>query len=556
MSAISALFYKRKFHFTHIGRMLREQSLFKCIFVLCFITALEAGLWMLFLSGFEFLDSFGGAGAMIISRLFSLFFLGMGIMLVISGIVTSYSTIFRSDEIPFLMVRPFEFSHIISYKFLESAGLSSWAFFFIIIPFAGSFAWHQHVSVLFALWTFLFSIPFLLLCSGVGAIIVLAVVRWLPRGRFVKICGAIIIAVICWGIWWFSKEVYNPSAALRLNISRLVPGINLAANELVPSWWISEGIVALSRKQWLRGALLWCVLLSSAMLVCMFVEWLGSRTFYTSRQKIISGRRPSKHSVRFFTQLDRLLLFLPNDIRAMIMKDIRTFFRDPMQWSQSLIFFGLLGIYFLNLRSLHYPEILPSQWLSTIAFLNVFSVSAVVCSLGSRFIYPQMSLEGQGFWILGLSPASKTKILLTKFFLALTSTMAISIVLILLSSRMLNSGLLPRVSVIALACAISFAVCGFSTGLGAIFLDLKQSNPVAIVSGFGGTLNLVLNLGFMLSAILPFAVLFHLHSLMKISMKMLSHGLLIAFAWLIIITMLATIIPLNLGIKSLLKRDF
>ena len=48
----------------------------------------------------------------------------------------------------------------------------------------------------------------------------------------------------------------------------------------------------------------------------------------------------------------RVFFFLPNPIRLLILKDLRTFRRDPAQWSQFLIFFGLLAFYFINIRRL------------------------------------------------------------------------------------------------------------------------------------------------------------------------------------------------------------
>ena len=103
---------------------------------------------------------------------------------------------------------------------------------------------------------------------------------------------------------------------------------------------------------------------------------------------------------------------------------------------------------------------------------------------------------------------------------------------------------------------IALAVCGVSTGLGAVFMNLRQRNPAAIVSGFGGTLNLVLCLGFMLLTILPFGILFHLNSTNQIPATLFSIGLKTASVWLVLLTTLTTIIPLKVGLRSLENRDY
>jgi len=134
----------------------REQSVFKVVFILMFAGGMLAGLGYLFLEGFRFLSALGGIGVMLIRHLFALFFFGLSLMLILSNIITTYTTVFHSEEIPFLLCRPLAPGEILLHKWLETTLISSWAFFFIIIPFIGAFAWHEHLSLLFMLWTFLF----------------------------------------------------------------------------------------------------------------------------------------------------------------------------------------------------------------------------------------------------------------------------------------------------------------------------------------------------------------------------------------------------------------
>jgi len=253
--------------------------------------------------------------------------------------------------------------------------------------------------------------------------------------------------------------------------------------------------------------------------------------------------------------LERGLHLMSRDIRAMVMKDVRTFLRDPMQWSQALIFFGLLGLYFGSIRSFHYNRC-PNEWRNLIAFLNVFAVAAVQCSLAARFIYPQLSLEGRAFWMLGMSPMTHGRILGMKFLLSLISMLVVSISLMLLSTSMLQVEPVVRTVAMGQVAAVSFAVCGLSTGLGAVFLDLKQPNPMAIVSSLGGTMNLVLSLAFMVVAIIPFGLIFHLLFLGYISRHEMHRGLMAAGIWLAVITVITAGIPLWLGRRSLSARDY
>jgi len=554
MSALTAMLHKTRWHAANGFRVIRAQSAFKWLFVSVFAMSFEVGLWFLFHDAFRFLNAFGGAGMLLLGRLFSLFFLGLGSMLIVSSIVTSYSTIFGSDEIPFLIVRPFTMSQIVLYKFVEATAFASWAFFFVVIPFVGAYAWHQKLSPLFVIWTLLFSLPFLFLFSSFGTLVVMLVVRWLPRGRIFTLIALPLAAILGVAAWVATGQTIGPLHEQQFNVAKLIPGLRLSSHPLNPCWWVSEGIMALTRGRWLRGLLFLSALLSSSLMTTMLIEWLGQHTFYDAWQRVIAGGRTQRRPI-LLPQLKHLQAVLPADIAAIISKDIRTFFRDAVQWSQALVFFGLLGLYFSNLRTFNYNA-LPAEWRSAIAFLNVFAVSAVLSSLGSRFTFPQLSLEGHGFWLLGLSPATKARILTAKFLLAITSMATISIALIWLSSSMLATSVALRLSAVGIISCIALAVCGVSTGLGAIFMDLHQRNPAAIVSGFGGTLNLVICLGFMLTSILPFGILFHFNSTGQLGARHFAAGLKLASLSLIVLTTVTTALPLWLGLRALEKRDY
>src|SRR5207237_6362628 len=123
--------------------------------------------------------------------------------------------------------------------------------------------------------------------------------------------------------------------------------------------------------------------------------------------------------------------------RALVGKDVRVFWRDTSQWSQFVIFFGLLGLYVLNLRSVTYDWNSP-YWASFVSFLNLGASSMTLATLTTRFVFPQFSLEGKRLWIVGMVPYGLKRVLLEKFWLSSFSTMAITLTLALTSSWMLN----------------------------------------------------------------------------------------------------------------------
>ena len=117
---------------------------------------------------------------------------------------------------------------------------------------------------------------------------------------------------------------------------------------------------------------------------------------------------------------------------ALALKDIRLFWRDPTQWIQFMIFFGLLCIYVMNLRnialSFHNPF-----WEALIAHFNLAACGLTLSTLTTRFVFPQFSLEGKRIWILGLSPFGLHRLLLQKF--ALSASVSISINVVVSNAR-------------------------------------------------------------------------------------------------------------------------
>src|SRR5205085_646731 len=127
------------------------------------------------------------------------------------------------------------------------------------------------------------------------------------------------------------------------------------------------------------------------------------------------------------------LHFLKPDIRALLLKDIRTFWRDTSQWGQSVMLFGLLGVYVINLR--HFTHQLSNPfWVNLISYLNLGACSLNLATVTTRFVFPQFSLEGRRLWVIGMAPMGLASVVKTKYWLASFSSLLVTLSLITLSS--------------------------------------------------------------------------------------------------------------------------
>jgi ABC-2 type transport system permease protein len=249
----------------------------------------------------------------------------------------------------------------------------------------------------------------------------------------------------------------------------------------------------------------------------------------------------------------------------LILKDLRTFRRDPAQWSQFLIFFGLLAFYFLNIPRMGYAVQNPS-WRNLVSFLNISVTALILSTFTSRFIFPLLSLEGRNFWVLGLLPVGRAQILWGKFAFSVGISLIPTEGLIVLSDLMLGMGPVMIALHIGMVAVLCMGLSGISVGLGARLPNLRESDPSKIAVGFGGTLNLLVSLVFIFAIVTALAVPCHLYflgqehaettSLLAFSHSGFRFWLAVAIIVSLSIGAIGTIVPLRIGIKAFQRMEF
>ena len=201
--------------------------------------------------------------------------------------------------------------------------------------------------------------------------------------------------------------------------------------------------------------------------------------------------------------LEKLLAkipLLPPDTRALAVKDLRMFWRDTTQWGQSVMFFGLLGAYIINLRNFTHQLTSPF-WINAVAFLNLGACAFNLASVTTRFVFPQFSLEGRRLWIIGLAPIGLPRVVKTKYWLASAASLVVTLGLVVLSCYLLKMPWDDVAFFGAVITVMTFTLNGLAIGLGVLFPNLKETNPNKIVSGFGGTLCFVLSSVYIIAAL-------------------------------------------------------
>jgi ABC-2 type transport system permease protein len=413
--------------------------------------------------------------------------------------------LFRSRETNWLLSLPITHPGIYRWKFMEALVVSSWALMFLSAPMMLAFGQVKGVGALFYLQVAALYLPFVIIPALLGSWGVVFIVRVLAR-RWVKWVLLVLTVIAVVGIFVSVKPVTEAEAASQqdsLTFDKLLSHTRVATNAYAPSAWLTRSTLAWSDGLARQGIFYFLLLASNAAMGLVIGFELVGRCFYgswsatlTSRAALFQRKVVAKRNTHLRRSWLEAVVGLARPLSrpgaALALKDIRLFWRDPTQWIQFMIFFGLLCIYVLNLRnfaiSFH-----NAFWEAMISHFNLAACGLTLSTLTTRFVFPQFSLEGRRIWILGLSPFGLPRVLLQKLALSAFVAVLITGTMIVASSCMLKLAWWKIGAYLAAIVVLSVSLCGLSVGLGALFPNFKEDNPSKIVSGFGGTLCLVLS---------------------------------------------------------------
>lgn len=510
---------------------LRKESRLKMATIVLFILAYGVGGFWALLEGFNYVSETLGIGYILIDRLFYVLFMVLFFMLITSQIIITYSSFYRSSEVEFLFSLPVSYNSVYVTRFLEATFLSSWAFMFLTVPMFMAYGVSRSLGASFYLVGVGLSLLFIFITAGIGTGLGVILVRYFPRKlpRTIAVIG--IAAAV--GIFLYYKKARQEfnwqTGDLGLVIDQMLVHTKISLFPLLPSYWISKGIFSAISEDWHGLVFYFLVLLSSSMFFVWLCIKIGRRMYFSGWQIVKAGQKTRQYLP------SAIIPPIPWKSWALISRDIKLFRRDPVQWSQFAIFFGLLGMYIFNLRSMQY-DIESMFWKNMISYLNMGSIALTLGTLCTRFIYPQMSLEARRMWIIGLMPIDIGKVLLLKYILGICLCSIITVGLTISSNIMLKVPADMAWLSIWTMLVMGLSLPGLALGLGAVFPNIKEDDMAHIVAGFGGTLTLVLSLLYIVCILI----------------------IAIFLKWLVLIigiSVITTALPLFLGYKSLLRLE-
>ncbi|MDD4268722.1 MAG: hypothetical protein GXY25_09665 [Pirellulaceae bacterium] len=503
-----------------IARTLVRQTFRRARLRLVMVILLSGALWTmlywLFAEGFTFFQSAIHTHQLLdgaVRAVFGMFFLALMVMLVFSSSVILYSTLFRGPDIAWLFSLPARAERVFLHKFQEAVLLSSWAFLLLASPMllaygaVGSVPWYYYAMLAPALLAFTY-IP-----AAAGAILCLAIVRWLPRGRFLLL-ALVAIAVLVVAAAYAASLVTETTADFftPIWIQEMLGRLRVTENRWLPSWWLTTALLSAARAEAAESVMFLVLLVSNALFGRQLAIAVAAKVYRAAYSRLHTQRAVRRRAGAAW--VDRLAAaltpMLTPQMRLLVIKDLRLLRRDPLQWSQFCIFFGLLALYFISVRRFSYDSY-HVVWVHMISCLNVYVVGLLLATFTTRFVFPMISLEGRRFWILGLLPVRRETILWSKFFFAVAGSLVPCSLLVLLSDAMLRVDALVAASHQVTCLVLCTGLAGIAVGLGAKMPSLRETSPSRIAAGFGGTLNLVISTLYIVAVVLMTALPTHFY---------------------------------------------
>lgn len=565
LGPLAAIFWAQRRMTLHRLASVRRESKLKVAFVSVSAAALWLGILAFAYLGLRLFEIFGaevlGDGGLtlsdvVVARMLSVFALAVFVMLVFSNVLVSFATLYRSREMPFLVLSPVTATTLFLGRFSECVTFSSWASAFLGSPILLAYGIATAAPPLFYPMLVAFYVPFVVIPAAIGAMAAMALVRFFSRVRRAAWIGAALLVLVAL-FAYFRDKLGAPDLSQTATIQAIIEAMGRTQSPLLPSYWLAQGVLAAAIGDAGEAAFYFLLLAANALLLLWLAAQVAEAVFYPGWSALHAGgeerRRPGRGPWRL---LDGVLRVLPQPMRAMMAKDFRLFLREPAQWAQFVVFFGVMALYVANLggaRSLARQ----AAWGSWATLLNLTACMLILASLTSRFVFPLVSLEGRRIWILGLSPVGLRRILWQKFWLSLATTSVFTVSLAVLSALRLDLDATSfALSVVAVA-ATTVALSGMSVGLGGLFPNFRVDNPSRIVSGMGGTLNAILGLIYIVLVTVALSVVL----LWNLGWQRLFGGDRIGAAvavtvFIVGMTILSCWVPMRLGLRNLERTEF
>ena len=428
-------------------------------------------------------------GEYLVDRLLSLFFLSFSGILLFSNVVTGLASFYLSDDLPIVNAAPVDRLRIFYARLFETVIASSWMVVLFGAPVLLVYGRVHHAGAGYYLLAAV-SMPAYFLIPAAGAVaLVTVLVNVFPARRARDLL--MILGIVFLGLAFMLFRAIRPERLVDPNsfksLAEFFGNVAVPDSAFLPSTWISEALLAQMRGRSGAAAPMVRLFLTAGSAV-VGSAWLTSWLYFSGWSKAQEGRRATLSRFRGEALARIAARVFGARGGAILVKDARTFFRDAGQWSQLLLLLALVAVYLMSIRALPFDALnFPTAaYRNAVAFLNLGMGGFVVAAIGARFLFPAVSAEGRGIWILRAAPMHARELVVAKFGGGILPLTLVGETISLCSNLLLHSTRFLTISSAATTVVIAISVSALAVGMGARMPDFKTENLQKVAASFGG----------------------------------------------------------------------
>jgi ABC-2 type transport system permease protein len=436
-------------------------------------------------------------GPILTRKLLELLLLSLFAMLLFSNTVTGLSTFYLSEDLELVLSLPVSRAHFHFARLTDTLFQTSWMMAFFGVPLVIAYGSAYHPTAIFYALVIVVGLAFALIPASAGVGVASVLVTVFPARRLREVLA--ILGVMMLAGLFLLVRVLRPERLVDPesfeSLAAYVAELQAPIPRLAPPRWASEVLLAVLQGRpfpWVPFGLL----LSGAVAITGVSRWVTDAVYDQGRSKAQEARsaRLARSSV-FDAFLRVVTRPLSEEAGAIVVKDLKTFFRDPAQWTQLFILGSILAISLTSVAA--FPlDTFKGPWMGTfrnlLAFLDLGLVGFVMAAVAARFQFTAVSAEGRGFWLVRTGPITAERYLWSKVWPGLVPMLFVGETLAIASTLILGAGNFLVVVAAWLAFWLAFGLSGIAVGLGAVYADFRLDNAARVAAGPAGMLFMVI----------------------------------------------------------------
>ena len=418
-------------------------------------------------------------------------------LLVFSDILTALSKLYLARDLPLVHALPVPAHRIFLARWVEICFDGSWMVLAFTLPVFLAYGMVFGQGLFLGLVLPAVLVPFALMAAAFSCLLVLLAVIVIPATRMKNIF--ILLGLLAFVAVYLAIRMARPEQLVDPevfdSVMTYVASLQTPSSPWLPSTWAYNALQAALEGTPARGLLDIALLWSGTGVLLFICVGLADRLYFRGYSRTQAAGH--KFRRRAPGKARRRSLFA-GPTRALIDKELKTFWRDQTQWSQIFLIMALVVIYVYNFKVLPLEKSpMPTFYLQNLlAFLNMGLALFVLTAVTARFAFPAVCNEREAFWIIKIAPISMRAFLWIKFCIYFLPLLILTEGLIVVTNPLLKvAPFMMGLSVLTVFAMVP-GIVAMGIGFGALNPNFRTENPAQAVTGFDGLLFMVLSTAF------------------------------------------------------------